>query len=219
MVKGTILEVLSEAKEGGSGHKTTYIVASYNLGANSKRKKLLLKLVKLKDATTETEQQPAAVAPQTQAAESNLPNTPLNPTTIAEIITTAIATTNTTTTHATIQTSPIIVANTPDTVSTTTTAATARSQETPPTVKAHGENWYTNPIAITHDITGVVYTRSWGVKNLFNKVFHKGSYFDIDLSQLEVFNLMFPPAQINVIICKTNNVLIARNNWCTLLTH
>jgi hypothetical protein len=192
LLEGVVLEVVKEAKEGGSGRCTTFVVASYDLGNKYKTKNLVLSLVQEKPhATTPTDTTSTANATTPTESAPPAPSTPTIETTITPTTTTVPQASITTPTATTTTTTP---------ETTLPSIATPAKPITSPidnaTVTAHGENWYNDPIAVTVDINGTLPTRCWGVKDVFDEVFHKGSHCDSSLSQLEVFKLMIPPAQI-----------------------
>jgi hypothetical protein len=78
-------------------------------------------------------------------------------------------------------------------------------------VTAHGEEWFTDLIAVTVDINGPIPPCAWGAKDVFDEVYHEGSHCNSNLSQFDVFKLRLPSAQINFILRESNNIISIRN--------
>jgi hypothetical protein len=75
VLKGTVIAVTNEAKEGGTGRKTTYIVASYDIGGEFKTKKLVMTLVSDNSPPTEPQTAPIInIPPSIEVIESNTTN-------------------------------------------------------------------------------------------------------------------------------------------------
>lgn len=215
LLQGTVINVTSEAKEGGTGRKTTCIVASYDLGNECKTKKLVITLV--------CNNSPAIVQEQDNN-NTQLINTTTDDEThllVADVAIGATASTHAPTIAYTPAPTPTLYSTSstpsPTTTATINTLLTASRTQQPPTVTAHNEKWYDDAIAVTVDVNGPIPIRRWGVKTAIDDVYHEGSHRVSHLSRLEAFKMMFPTAQINTILRETNFVMLLNNPEATPL--
>jgi Transposase IS4 len=84
-----------------------------------------------------------------------------------------------------------------------------------PVSSPHGYNWYEDEQAIVSDINGTYNTREWGLKTPIGDILRAESNVNKQLSRLDVFYLMFPPSQLDVMVRCTNNVMRDRNKKTT----
>jgi hypothetical protein len=71
----------------------------------------------------------------------------------------------------------------------------------------HGTKWYHDPLASLNDINRPFPYQEWGIRTPTGDILHAGSNSDEWLSRLEVFLLMMPPAQLELIVYCTNKML------------
>jgi hypothetical protein len=224
VLEGVVLECTLETKEGSTtGCRTAYINVSYDLSNKHYTKMLVMTLIQV---------QPPAILPPTEAAINPLPepqqqNETINATPPTAAVLPTSTDTNTTINTTTATPPPLnaneflnivneaITANEVDTFSPAFSRMSSQA-EPEPGVIAHEERWFDDPISTSEYINGPVPSKHWGVKTLFDDVYHEGSHRDIIMSRLEVFLLMFPPAQIAVILRETNQILLQRH--ATILT-
>jgi Transposase IS4 len=84
-----------------------------------------------------------------------------------------------------------------------------------PVCSPHGYNWYEDDQASVSDINGTYNTREWGLKTPIGDVLRMECNVNKRLSRLDVFYLMFPPSQLDVMVRCTNNVMREKNKKTT----
>jgi Transposase IS4 len=75
----------------------------------------------------------------------------------------------------------------------------------------NGHNWYHEPILINNEVGGPWPYRQWGVRLPTGDVLNAGGNWDLRYSRLDIFLLMFPPAQLDLCVTCTNEQLILKN--------
>jgi hypothetical protein len=213
VLEGVVVECTMEAKEGStSGRRTTYITACYTTGSTTKTKKLTLLMVQEKPSDP-------VPAPPEAAINQQQPLIVVAPTTVNTTPTAVLPESTTIPTNNTVEDeefndtiNQILVNNShlQDDYSPFSRLSTYSEEETP-VVTNHDQKWYDDRIAISDDINGVVPTKTWGIKTVLDDVYHEGSHRGCnDLSRMDVFKMMFPPAQMSLILRETNNQLLQR---------
>ena len=83
------------------------------------------------------------------------------------------------------------------------------------TTTAHEKNWYSNDILLTSaetELNGPVRHIRWHVKTPVGERIHYGDNAAGQHSRLDIFLMMFPPAQLTVMLQQTNQQLRLANN-------
>ncbi len=76
----------------------------------------------------------------------------------------------------------------------------------------HGTDWYHEPLVTLHEINGPFPYREWGIRSpATNDLLQSRTNSDERLSRLDVFLLMLPPAQLELIVYCTNKLLKDKN--------
>jgi Transposase IS4 len=72
-------------------------------------------------------------------------------------------------------------------------------------------NWFCDNEATQIEIKGSFHSREWGVKTPEGDILRRGSNSDKRLSRLDIFLLMFPPSELNLLLFCTNTNLDLKN--------
>ena len=214
LLEGVVIECTLEAKEGSSStRRTTYITACYTTGETTKTKKLTLQMVteKKADPLPSTPEAAINLQPPMMVIQEATNSTPTTVYEAPDVTTTPTNNTVEEDEEALLHNHINELSNTQDDCSPFSRLSTL-SEEEKPVVINHEQKWFDDRLAISEDINGIVPTKTWGVKTLMDDVYHEGSHRGCDdLSRLDVFKMMFPPAQVSLILRETNNQLLLRH--------
>jgi Transposase IS4 len=84
-----------------------------------------------------------------------------------------------------------------------------------PVCSPHGFNWYEDDQAMVSDTNGTYNTREWGLKTPIGDILRSESKINKRLSRLDIFHLMFPPSQLDVMVRCTNAIMREKNKKTT----
>lgn len=98
------------------------------------------------------------------------------------------------------------------TMATTAAAPSGRQLRTSSVVASPNDQpWYFEPQSTLTDINGPVRYREWGIRTATEEVLYTGANSDERYSRLDIFLMMFPPRELDLILMATNEQLELRN--------